>query len=198
MTMLAVALPWTTASSINRRRATQVLPIAIGRPSSTPHRPLPKEAVNAPRQQTASAEIPIASDAQLRHLPRFPPLEVCVRRPPSARRRHHGPASENLHSSSHSAPITDSETSAYAFAPATANRSAAHPARSVRLLNRINLMLAVQSCLQKYFCSRLTQIKSITRAVPTHRGGVSRSSRTRGGMRWTRQRRARDVMAGRV
>jgi hypothetical protein len=32
----------------------------------------PKEAVNAPRQQTASAEIPIASDAQLRHLPRFP------------------------------------------------------------------------------------------------------------------------------
>jgi peptide/nickel transport system permease protein len=70
MTMLAVALPWTTASSINRRRATQVLPIAIGRPSSTPHRPLPKEAVNAPRQQTASAEIPIASDAQLRHLPR--------------------------------------------------------------------------------------------------------------------------------
>src|SRR6266436_3698486 len=97
MTMLAVALPWTTASSINRRRATQVLPIAIGRPSSTPHRPLPKEAVNAPRQQTASAEIPIASDAQLRHLPRFPPLEVCERRPPSARRRHHGPASENLH-----------------------------------------------------------------------------------------------------
>ena len=33
---------------------------------------------------------------------------------------------------------------------------------------------------------------------PTPQRGVSRSSRTRGGMRWTRQRRARDVMAGRV
>jgi hypothetical protein len=30
------------------------------------------------------------------------------------------------------------------------------------LSNRISLMLAVQSCLQKYFCSRLTQIKSIS------------------------------------
>jgi hypothetical protein len=66
------------------------------------------------------------------------------------------------------------------------------------LLNQFNLMLAVQSCLQKYFRSRLTQIKSITRAVPSPTRGVSRSSRTRDGMRWTRQRRARDVMAGRV
>jgi hypothetical protein len=30
------------------------------------------------------------------------------------------------------------------------------------LLKRFSLMLAVQSCLQKYFCSRLTQIKSIS------------------------------------
>ena len=30
------------------------------------------------------------------------------------------------------------------------------------LLKRFRLMLAVQSCLQKYFCSRLTQIKSIS------------------------------------
>src|ERR1700736_2250931 len=80
MTMLAVALPATTASSINRRRATQVRPIANGQPSSTPHRPLPKEAVNAPRQQTASAEIPIASDAQLRHLPRFPCMGLFLSR----------------------------------------------------------------------------------------------------------------------
>ena len=73
----------TTALSFNLRCATPVLPIAIGRPSSPPHRPLPKQAINAPRQQTASAEIPIASDAPASpHLPRFPPLEVCVRRPP--------------------------------------------------------------------------------------------------------------------
>ena len=66
------------------------------------------------------------------------------------------------------------------------------------LLNGINPMLAVQSCLQKYFCSRLTQIKSISLAVSSHSRGVSRSSRTRGGMRWTRQRWACDVIAGRV
>jgi len=61
--MLAVALPRTIASSINLRRATPVLPIAIGRPSSLPHRPLPKQPVNPPRQQTARDEIPIAPDA---------------------------------------------------------------------------------------------------------------------------------------
>jgi hypothetical protein len=44
----------------------------------------------------------------------------------------------------------------------------------------------VQPHFQKYFGSRLTQIKSITRAVSPHTRGVSRSSRTRGGMRWTR------------
>ncbi len=36
------------------------------------------------------------------------------------------------------------------------------------------------------------------RAIPPHQRGVSRSSRTRGGMRWTRQRFARDGIAGRV
>jgi hypothetical protein len=70
MTMLAVALPWTTALSINLRCATPLLPIAIDRPSPPLHRPLPNEAVNAPQQQTASAEIPIASDAPLRHISR--------------------------------------------------------------------------------------------------------------------------------
>src|SRR5258708_36354585 len=44
----------------------------------------------------------------------------------------------------------------------------------------------VQPPLQKYFPSRLTQIKSIILAVSSHMRGVSRSSRTRGGMRWTR------------
>jgi len=38
---------------------------------------------------------------------------------------------------------------------------------------------------QKYFCFRLTQISSLIRAVPSHKRGGSRSSRTRGGMRWT-------------
>src|SRR6202011_3419285 len=36
------------------------------------------------------------------------------------------------------------------------------------------------------------------RAIPPHKRGVSRSSRTRGGVRWTRQRFAREVIAGRV
>jgi hypothetical protein len=48
------------------------------------------------------------------------------------------------------------------------------------LLSRINLMLAVQSCLQKYFRSRLTQIKSISLAVSFLMRGVSRSSRNAG------------------
>jgi hypothetical protein len=34
------------------------------------------------------------------------------------------------------------------------------------------------------------------RAMPPHKRGVSRSSRTRGGVRWTRQRQARNVMQG--
>jgi hypothetical protein len=58
--------------------------------------------------------------------------------------------------------------------------------------------LRVQPRLQKYFHSRLTQITSISRAVSSLWRGVSRSSRTRDGMRWTRQRWARDVIAGRV
>ena len=66
------------------------------------------------------------------------------------------------------------------------------------LLNGIKLMLAVQSSLQKYFGFRAPQITSRTLAVPPHTRGVSRSSRTRGGMRWTRQRLARDGIAGRV
>ena len=36
------------------------------------------------------------------------------------------------------------------------------------------------------------------RAIPSHQRGVSRSSRTRGGMRWTRQRLARKGIAGQV
>jgi len=43
---------------------------------------------------------------------------------------------------------------------------------------------------QKYSASRLPQIKLTVSAVSSHMRGGSRSSRTRGGMRWTRQRRA--------
>src|SRR5882757_5029727 len=66
MTMLAVAPPRTTASSINLCCATPVLPVAIGQLSSPPLRPLPKELLNARGQQITSAENPIASDALLR------------------------------------------------------------------------------------------------------------------------------------
>jgi hypothetical protein len=48
------------------------------------------------------------------------------------------------------------------------------------------LIPPVQSHLKKYSASRLTQITSIFFAIPPHSRGVSRSSRTRGGMRWTR------------
>src|ERR1700730_7675764 len=63
----------------------------------------------------------------------------------------------------------------------------------------INLICPVQSHLQKYSASRLTQIKTITRAVPAHSRGVSRSSRTLGtgcGGRGSVGR--ADVIAGRV
>jgi hypothetical protein len=51
---------------------------------------------------------------------------------------------------------------------------------------------------EKYFCSHSPQIRSRTFRIPPHQRGVSRSSRTRGGVRWTRQRFARDGVAGRV
>src|SRR3954470_7974371 len=40
---------------------------------------------------------------------------------------------------------------------------------------------------EKHIGSHLTQIKIITLAVSSHQRGGSRSSRTRGGMRWTRE-----------
>src|SRR3989442_6547797 len=57
----------------------------------------------------------------------------------------------------------------------------------------------VQPLLQKYFCFGPRQISSLIRTVSSHLRGVSRSSRTRGGMRWTRGRQAMsgDGRAGR-
>src|SRR3981081_4244399 len=98
MTMLAVAPPWTTASSSNLRRTTSVLPIAIDRPSPS----LPKKAVNAPRQQTASAEISIASDAPQCPTSRgFLPWRFADAGPGVRGAVIMGPASENLHTSRH-------------------------------------------------------------------------------------------------
>jgi hypothetical protein len=57
---------------------------------------------------------------------------------------------------------------------------------------------AVQSPLQKYFCFRTPQITSRSFGVPPHRGAY-RDRHGRGvRMRWTRQRFARDGIAGRV
>jgi hypothetical protein len=53
------------------------------------------------------------------------------------------------------------------------------------LLKRINLIWVVQSPLRKYSGFRFTQITFKTIAVSSHSRGVSRSSRTRDGMRWT-------------
>src|SRR5882672_10413315 len=68
--------------------------------------------------------------------------------------------------------------------------------RACDLPDRLFADRGVQPRLQKYFCFRLTQITSRTFAIPPHQRGVSRSSETRGGMRWTRRRQARNVMQG--
>src|SRR5450432_2322572 len=69
----------------------------------------------------------------------------------------------------------------------------------MNLLKQINLIWAVQSSLQKYFCFRLTQITSRTFRIPSHTEGRFAIVTDVGhGMRWTRQRFARDGIAGRV
>src|SRR5215213_10796953 len=45
--------------------------------------------------------------------------------------------------------------------------------------------LPVQPHFEKYFGFLPTQITTVVRAVSSHQRGVSRSSRTRGGMQWT-------------
>jgi hypothetical protein len=56
--------------------------------------------------------------------------------------------------------------------------------------------ISVQPRFEKYFASPFGRNSSIDSNRPTPQRGVSRSSRTRGGMRWTRQRQARNVMQG--
>ena len=103
MTMLGVAPPWIATLSINLRCATTVLPGAIGPPNSPPLRTLTKEPINPPRQHTASAEIPIASDAPPRPTSRgFLPWRFADAGPGVRRATIMGPPSANLHTSSHS------------------------------------------------------------------------------------------------
>jgi hypothetical protein len=81
MIRLALAKPGTAVLSFDRCCATPVLPVAIGRQCSPPRRLLPREAINAPRQQAANVQIPIASDAQASsHLPRFPCMGLFLSR----------------------------------------------------------------------------------------------------------------------
>src|SRR5216683_5165538 len=57
----------------------------------------------------------------------------------------------------------------------------------------------VESRLQKYFCFRTPQITSTTPAIPSHQEERFAIVTDVGcGMRWTRQRLARDGIAGRV
>jgi hypothetical protein len=70
------------------------------------------------------------------------------------------------------------------------------PSRKIQHASRsaLNQATWAVTLFQKYFPSLLTQIKTIPLAVLPHLRGVSRSSRTRGGMRWTRQRRRRTTL----
>ena len=56
--------------SFDHRCATPISHVVTGRPGSSPHRSSSKQASNVRRQQTASIEIPIASDAPHRHTSR--------------------------------------------------------------------------------------------------------------------------------
>src|SRR5215218_11183827 len=55
----------------------------------------------------------------------------------------------------------------------------------LRFLEADQSDLPVQSHFEKYFGFLATQITTVVRTVSSHQRGVSRSSRTRGGMRWT-------------
>jgi hypothetical protein len=91
MTRLALAPPWIAVLPFDLRYATLVLPVAIGRPGSSPPRSISKQAFNAHRQQTASDKIPIASDARPRHISRgFLPWRFAYAGPRCAPRHHHG------------------------------------------------------------------------------------------------------------
>jgi hypothetical protein len=96
---LALTPSWIPIASFDLRSATPVLTIAIRRPGSSPSRSIPKQAF----QQTAAAEIPIASDARSLHTSRgFLPWRFADAGPGVRRTTFMGPASANLHRLGHS------------------------------------------------------------------------------------------------
>ena len=64
--------------------------------------------------------------------------------------------------------------------------------------SKFNVICPVQSRAQKYSAFLTPQISGYFRASRLDKRGVSRSSRTRGGMWWTRQRRRGRWMQGEV
>jgi hypothetical protein len=103
MARLARATHWIAILSFVLRSATPVLPIAIGRTGSSLPQSLPKPPFTAPRQQTAGAEIPVASDARTLHISRgFLPWRFAYAGPGTRRATFMGPASANLHNGLHS------------------------------------------------------------------------------------------------
>jgi hypothetical protein len=77
------------------------------------------------------------------------------------------------------------------FEPTLASMAAA--GGSVDLRDGLSRQFRVQCAHQKYFASPFGGNRSVDSAIPPRKRCVSRSSRTRGGTRWTRQRFARDV-----
>ncbi len=77
------------------------------------------------------------------------------------------------------------------FEPTLASMAAA--GGSVDLPDGLSRQFRVQCAHQKYFASPFGGSRSVDSAIPPHKRCVSRSSRTWGGTRWTRQRFARDV-----
>ena len=96
--VLALAPPSIAVVSFVLRCPTPIPHVQTGRPGSSLHRSRSKQAFNAPRQQTASVEIPIASDARPRHTSRgFLPWRFAYAGPGVSRATFMGPPSANLH-----------------------------------------------------------------------------------------------------
>jgi hypothetical protein len=89
--MLALAPPSIAVVSFDYRCATPIPHVVTDRPGSSPHRSSSKQASNVRRQQTASIEIPIASDAPHRHTSRgFLLWRFAYAGPRCPPRHHHG------------------------------------------------------------------------------------------------------------
>jgi hypothetical protein len=103
MIMLALAPPSIAVVSFDHRCATAIPHVVTGRPGSSPHRSSSKQASNARRQQTASIEIPIASDARHRHTSRgFLLWSFAYAGPRCPPRHHHG---AGIRKPSHKLPV---------------------------------------------------------------------------------------------